>query len=528
MTAGTVQRRWLLQAASGAALLLPRTVLHAGEERSLVRPTRHGAVRGLIAGGVQRFLGVRYGADTAPRRFQAPQPPEPWPEVRDALQYGAGSPQRGDEHPTSEDCLFLNIWTPDANRAARRPVMVYIHGGAYATGSGSNPLYDGSALCTRGDVVVVNLNHRLHLLGFLYLAGLTPQFPDSGNAGMLDLVLALRWIRDNIAGFGGDPAQVMLFGQSGGGAKIATLLAMPAAAGLFHRAATMSGQQLTASGPLNAARRARTLLASPSLRELSQDALAAAPVEHLLDAAGAVDPVIGTGSLYFGPVVDDRNLLRHPFYPDAPPQSAGIPLIIGNTHDETRSLIGRGDPAVFTLDWDALPARLAREMRVDINPDTVVREYRKLYPDYSASDVFFAATTAARSWRAAIVEAELRAAQGAPVWAYQLDFPSPMDGGKWGAFHTHDIPLVFGNLRAPGSMTGDDATARLVSAQMSDAFIALARSGNPNHRGIPHWQPYVPPARSTLVFDRATRLARDPRGAERRLFASVPFIQQGT
>jgi para-nitrobenzyl esterase len=227
-------------------------------------------------------------------------------------------------------------------------------------------------------------------------------------------------------------------------------------------------------------------------------------------------------------VLDDRNLLRHPFYPDAPAQSAHIPMIIGNTHDETRSLIGRGDPATFTLDWNALPARMAREMRVDINADTVVREYRRLYPGYSPSDVFFAATTAARSWRAAIVEAELRAAQSAPTWAYQLDFPSPVDGGKWGAFHTHDIPLVFGNLSAPGSLTGDDEVARRVSAQMSDAFIALARSGNPNHRGLPRWRPYTLPARATLVFDRVSRLVDDPRGAERRLFARVPFIQQGT
>ena len=525
---GSPPRRQFLQSAgvTAAASALPAAWLRAALPDTQVARTTAGAVRGERVDGVSRFLGIRYGADTAPLRFRAPRPPQPWTEVHDALHFGAASPQRADEKPVSEDCLFLNVWTPDLSERARRPVMVYIHGGAYATGSGSSPLYDGSTLCARGDVVVVTLNHRLNLFGYLYLARLDARFPDSGNAGMLDLVLALHWVRDNIARFGGDPQRVMLFGQSGGGAKIATLLAMPAAAGLFHRVATMSGQQLTASGPQNATRRARQLLESPPLRGLSLDAVATAPFERLLEASAATDPIIGAGSLYFGPVLDERHLLRHPFYPDAPPQSAHIPMIIGNTHDETRGLIR--DPAVWTLDWNTLPARLEREMRIDIDPDVVVREYRRMYPALSAVDVFYAATTAARSWRGAIVEAELRAAQRAPAWTYQLDFPSPLDGGKWGAFHTHDIPLVFGTLTARGSSTADDADTRRVSRQMGDAFIALARAGNPNHPGLPHWQPYMPPERATMLFDRETRLANDPRGGERRLFERVPFIQQGT
>ncbi len=526
---GAPARRQFLQSAGAAAVVaaLPAALPGAALPETQVVRTTAGPVRGERVDGLQRFLGIRYGADTAPRRFRAPLPPEPWSDVHEALQFGAASPQRADEKPASEDCLFLNVWTPDLNDRARRPVMLYIHGGAYSTGSGSSPLYDGSTLCRRGDVVVVTLNHRLNLFGYLYLAHLDQRFPDSGNAGMLDLLLALHWVRDNITRFGGDPNRVMLFGQSGGGAKIATLLAMPAAAGLFHSAATMSGQQLTASGPLNATRRTRQLLDASPLRGLSLDALTSVPFERLLEASSATDPIIGAGSLYFGPVLDERHLLRHPFYPDAPPQSAHIPMIIGNTHDETRWLIGR-DPSVWTLDWSTLPARLEREMRVDIDPDSVVREYRRMYPSLSAVDVFFAATTASRSWRGAIVEAELRAAQRAPAWTYQLDFPSPLDGGKWGAFHTHDIPLVFGTLTAPGTSTADDAETRRVSRQMGDAFIALARTGNPNHAGLPRWQPYAPPARATMVFDRVTRLVNDPRGGERRLFERVPFIQQGT
>jgi para-nitrobenzyl esterase len=198
--------------------------------------TLHGRVRGARQDGVLTFKGVRYGADTGPRRFQPPLPPAPWGDIRDALTFGPGAPQRGQgaDGPTSENCLFLNVWTPGAD-AARRPVMVYIHGGAYSAGSGSSPLYDGTRLASRGDVVVVTLNHRLGALGYLSLGRLEPRFADSGNVGQLDLVLALQWVRDNIAAFGGDPGKVMLFGQSGGGAKIATLMAMPAARGLFHR-----------------------------------------------------------------------------------------------------------------------------------------------------------------------------------------------------------------------------------------------------------------------------------------------------
>jgi para-nitrobenzyl esterase len=497
-----------------------------------VAVTTSGKVRGYRDGDTYVFKGIRYGADTAPTRFMPPQPPRPWREVRDARDYGAASPQPGRDERIAEDCLFLNVWTPGlrATRAEeRRPVMVYIHGGAYSRGSGSSPLYDGARLARRGNVVVVTLNHRLAAFGYLYLARLGgPILADSGNAGMLDLVLALRWIRDNIAEFGGDPGNVMLFGQSGGGAKIATLMAMPAAQGSFQRAATMSGQQLTASGPLNATARARVFLDALQLPVSRIDEIRTLSMEKLIAAHEAVDPIIGRGSLYFGPVLDDRTLQRHPFYPDAPPISAHIPMMIGNTHDETRSLIGGGDPSTFDLTWEQLPARLLPEMRVDISPERVVAEYRRVYPNYSPTDVFFSATTASRSWRAAIVEAELRAAQGAPAYAYQLDWKSPKDGGKWGAPHTLDIPLVFGTLDAQGSITGTDQSAQKMSGQMMDAFIAFARSGNPNTPSIPSWTPYTLPRRETMVFNVPSELVDDPRGAERRLFATVPFIQQGT
>ena len=385
---------------------------------SPIAATKAGKVRGYVDNGVNVFKGIRYGANTAPRRFMPPAPPDPWAEVRDALAYGPAAPQpsRAAEKP-NEDCLFLNVWTPGLRDGQKRPVMFYIHGGAYNNGSGSSPLYDGVRLCRRGDVVVVTVNHRLNAFGYLYMARLGGmEFADSGNVGQLDLVLALQWVRDNIGEFGGDPNNVMVFGQSGGGAKIATLMAMPAAKGLFHRAATMSGQQVTASGPLNATLRTRAVLDALKLPPERAAELRTLPADRLLEALNVRDPVLPFGSVSFAPVLDERSLQRHPFYPDAPAQSASIPMIIGNTHDETRAFLG-GDASNFTLTWEQLPDKLAPNMRVDIQPEVVIAEYRRLYPKYSPSDVFFAATTAGRSWRGAIIEAEARALSGSPASA---------------------------------------------------------------------------------------------------------------
>jgi para-nitrobenzyl esterase len=492
----------------------------AGALASLVATSGWAVVRGERDRDIWVFKGIRYGADTKPNRFMPPRPPEDG-RGDEPNRYGPASPQPRPDEPVSEDCLFLNVWTPSTTEG-RRPVMVYIHGGAYARGSGSSPQYDGVNLCRRGDVVVVTINHRLSAFGYLYLARLgDPSFADSGNVGMLDLVQALRWVRDNIASFGGDPDRVMLFGQSGGGAKIATLMAMPAAYRLFHRTATMSGQQLTASGPFNASQRTLALLDALKIPPERLDRLRTMPHEEIVAALDTVDPIIGRGSLYFGPVLDERTLQRHPFYPDAPGLSAGVPMIIGNTHDETRSLIGEADPSTFSLSWEDVPKRLVTEMRVDISPELVVATYRRLYPHYSPSDVFFAATTASRSWRAAIVEAELRAQQGSPAYVYQLDWKSPRDGGKWGAHHTVDIPLVFDNA-------GADERSRRMAATMADCFIAFAHTGNPSHKGVPTWAPYELPRRATMIFDERSRMANDPRGVERRLFSKVPFVQQGT
>ena len=536
--AADLRRRRLLQAAAatlaGVVPLGTMATAPAAAAAGVVH-TRNGRVRGVREQGVHVFRGIRYGADTAAVRFQPPRAPLPWAGVADAVDFGASAPQRGHGGPGSEDCLFLNVWTPALEDGARRPVLVYLHGGGYDSGSGSDPLYDGTNLCRRGDAVVVTLNHRLNAFGYLYLGLLGgPRFAASGNAGQLDLVLALRWVREHAARFGGDPDNVTVFGQSGGGAKIATLMAMPAARGLFHKAWTMSGQQVTAAGPRAASQRAQLFLQALGLDPAEGDALArlrAMPAARLLEATTVRDfSRVEDARLYFGPVMDGEWLPRHPFWPDAPAQSAAIPMVIGNTRDETRAFLGN-DPQNFVMSWDELPARLEKAQFVDIRADLVVAEYRRLYPHYTPSEIFFAATTAGRSWRGAVEELDARARQdgtAAPTWAYQLDWGSPLDGGKLRAFHTLDIPLVFDNVRQPGSRTGDGAGAQAMADAMSGALLALARHGDPNHPGIARWEPHSPARRQTLLFDLPSAQADDPRGGERRFWRQAPFLQRGT
>ncbi len=444
-----------------------------------------------------RFAGIRYARA---ERFQPPVTvTSSTPMAEQAPGFGPACPQPGKAYqPQSEDCLFLNVWVP-AGEKRRLPVMVYFHGGAYATGSVTDPLNDGAALAARGDVVVVTVNHRLNALGYLYLP---ERFPDSGNAGQLDLICALKWVQRNIAAFGGDPGNVTLFGQSGGGAKIATLMAMPTAAGLFHKAITMSGQQVTASGPLNAAKRTAAYLAA-----LGEDP-ATAPFERLVAALNAPDPVLG-GRVYFGPVLDMRHLHRHPFWPDAPEQSADIPMLLGNTIAETRAFYAPEGRVVEGLSWDNLAERIGPEMRVDLEPGWVAARFRARYPEGSPTELFHRIVTPARSWRGQVEEAEARTRQGQNnTFVYQLDFED--------AQHTDDIGLAFGT-------TASESPARAaMSATVMDAFVRFARTGNPG------WPAYDLATRQTMIFDRDSRVESDPRRWERELFARVPYVQPGT
>jgi para-nitrobenzyl esterase len=525
----TFSRRSILGAAAGTlgAMSVPGNAFGTLSGAAPEVRTHLGTIRGFSDNGISVFKGIRYGADTRPRRFRPPLSPVAWEQVADTVEYGASCPQSSNVGHMDEDCLFLNIWSPELDDGARLPVMFYIHGGAYSNGSGSSPLYDGAALAKRGNVVVVTVNHRLNAFGYLYLQRLGDErFADSGNCGQLDLILALEWVQKNIARFGGDPDKVLAFGQSGGGAKIATMMATPAAGGLFHRAASMSGQQVTASGPANATLRSRAYLDAIGIGVDETSQLATMPTDKLVPGLAAGDPVLGYGPVYFGPVLDMRSIQRHPFYPDAAPQSAHIPMIIGNTRDETRAFLR--EPELYELDWQDLPDLLISNMRVDIRPEFVVDEYRRLYPDQSPSDIFFKATTAARSWRGAVIEAEERAKAGrGNTFAYQLNWGSPVQP-ELGAPHGFDIPLVFGNLDADRSLTGSGNNAQEVSAMLSDAFINFAYNGVPTAGNLPVWKPYTLPGRETMVIDLPARLENDPRGAERELFARVPYVQPGT
>lgn len=446
-----------------------------------------------------RFAGIRYARA---ERFCAPVPVVSRAPMAEQLPgFGPACPQPGSAYqPQSEDCLFLNVWVPARGRAGL-PVMVYFHGGAYSRGSVTDPLNDGAALAARGDVVVVTVNHRLHALGYLYLP---EAFPDSGNAGQLDLVCALEWVQRNIAAFGGDPANVTLFGQSGGGAKIATLMAMPAASGLFHKAITMSGQQVTASGPINAARRARAFLAA--LRA-GPDPLQTLP-DPLLRALDTPDPVLG-GRIYFGPVVDMRNLMRHPFWPDAPAQSADIPMLLGNTIAETRAFYPPEGRVLKGLSFANLAERIAPEMRIDLAPGWVVEQFRARYPAATPTELFHRIVTPARSWRGQVEEAEARARGGrGNTFVYQLDFEN--------AQHTDDIGLAF------GTTAGQSPARAAMSDEVMDAFVRFARTGDPG------WPAYDLARRATMVFDTVSKIVDNPRAWERELFARVPYVQPGT
>ncbi len=494
--------------------------------------TTAGKIRGYVDQGIFAFKGIPYGDDTAKHRFQPPAPRPKWEGVRDAIEFAPMAPQAGGRRtgldPTkpgttiSEDCLHLNVWTPALRDGKKRPVLVYFHGGAYSNGSVNEDLYDGVHLCQRGDVVVVTVKHRLNGFGYLYLAEIGgKEFAESGNVGQLDLVLALQWVRDNIAELGGDPGCVTIFGQSGGGAKCATLMAMPAARGLFHRVWTMSGQQVTGRTREHATADARKVLENLGLTAERIGEIKTVPLEKLMAAMRGGN---------WTPVVDGTVLPRDPFAPDASPLSAEIPMVLGNVHDKTRNLIGGGNPALFELTWEKLPAAITQSVQPfigNLTPEKIIAAYRELYPAYSASDVFFAATTAARSWKGMVQESERRVAQGGPTWIYYVNWPSPSDGGKWKSPHTIDIPLVFDNPEQSNYTRGGAGAPALADA-MSDALIAFARTGNPNTKSLPDWPRFDLEKRATMLFDAPARIENDPRGAERKLFAAAPYVQPGT
>jgi len=495
--------------------------------------TTGGTVRGALAGGVRAFLGVPYGASTAGAgRFRAPRPVEPWDGVRDALDYGPSSWQRaavgaeqvqimrdmlamwggGPEPSMSEDCLVLNVWAP-AEVSQPVPVVVYLHGGGHSIGSGSWAAYDGWRLASRGDVVVVTVNHRLGLLAYCYLAELLgPEFATSGINGILDIVEALRWVRANIGLVGGDPGRVFVCGQSGGGAKVAALLATPTSYGLYHGVGIMSAPNPQLVPAEAAAATTEQLLGQLGVTTAGAEQLLTIPAARLVEAQQAVGNPLSS----FAPVVDGTWAVAQPLDAVAGGRAPDVPLFIGTTRDEHATF----SPAAF-VPADADDAWVAGQVRpfVGDDPERVVAAYRARRPAASARQLQLAVATDAFVRMGSIRFAEAYgAATGAPVWMYRFDWQTNADGYEGTAPHGSDTTFFFDNIERAGvSSRGPQALA----TQMSSSLVAFAASASPQHHGLPEWPPYGCDRRATMVFDVESRVVDDPDCEARQIWEAM-------
>jgi para-nitrobenzyl esterase len=505
---------------SGVALpglwLPVRTAFGQDTASGTVVETSAGRVRGTTRSGIHIFKGIRYGAPTGgANRFMPPMTPTPWSGVRDAFDYGAAAPQGIEQPVKSEDCLFLNLWTPAVGDGGRRPVMVWLHGGGFREGSGSSPTYDGVNLCSTGDVVLITINHRVSIFGSAYLAEIAgDDFAASGCAGMLDIVAALEWVRDNIAAFGGDPETVTVFGESGGGRKVTTLLAMPGAQGLFHRAIIQSGAILRVRNPHDATREVEMVMSRLGLRASQGRELQRVPTDALLDAYLAIAPDFKYEEHVVGmtantPVLDGNHIPRHPFDPTAPAMSADVPVLVGyNRTEETFYWRDRDMP--LGMSGDELSERIAALLRSATQAPHVVDVYRQAYPDARPWDLFMLISTDYPRGMYARELAERKSAQGAArTWLYRFDWDM---GGELKTPHALDIRFVFNNIdhaesrlfQLPGS-----PESRALAAKMSAAWMAFARSGDPNTPSLPDWPAYTTASRPAMLLDNDSRVVHD-------------------
>jgi len=510
-------------AVGASGLWLPARVAAQSSPSSVVEIDT-GRVRGYVNEGVSVFKGIPYGASTAgENRFRPPQPATAWTGVRESVEYGPTAPQTLASNGQlaagqSEDCLVINVWTPEANSNRKRPVMFWCHGGGFTSLSGSSPSYDGTNLCNRGDVVVVTVNHRLNIMGFTHLAELGGEpFAHAGTAGMLDLVAALQWVQRNIEQFGGDPDNVMIFGESGGGRKVGTLLAMPAAKGLFHRAVIQSGPTIRLASAEAGTRQATSLFEELGLQTGDMQGLQNAPVERIIAAYQAISR---TSS--FAPVVDGDALPASPFHPTASAVNPDVPLIVGANRTEL-TLQMRGDTEAFNLDEATMMQRL-QSILGDMTRE-VVDVYRRAEPDATPSELFFLIVSDRAYVVPCTVIAERRAAlNAAPVRSYYLTWETQTLDGRLMTPHALDIPFVFDNTHAERTVYGfttGTAEERAMADKISDSWIAFARSGNPDTGKLPDWPVYTGASRQVMVLNNESRVVEDPIRERRQVMQRV-------
>ncbi len=491
--------------------------------------TTSGKVQGIADAGIKEFKGIPYGAPTGGKnRYLPPQKPASWTGVRECFGHGHISPQtiadlrsdyammiQWDLHSgggMGEDCLSLNVWTPGINDGQKRAVLVSFHGGGFATGSGNGPGYDGAQLARFGDVVVVTVNHRLASFGYLHLAdlGAPPEFAQAGVVGMMDLVASLQWVRDNIANFGGDPTKVMIFGQSGGGAKTSTMLAMPSGKGLFHSAAVQSGSTIRLATREQGAKSAEALLGKLGISKSNIADIQKVSWQQILEAQTS----LGAGAS-FTPVMDGNVFPHHPFDPTAPPESADVPVIISTTLE---------DAALGLTNFDLDEAGLKNMMnqRYGDKGEQIVAMYRKRYPSKSPFLIQAQIATDAGARRSSVTQAERKAALGkAPAYMYLWTFESPSFGGKFGAVHGTDVSASFNSYRDGIGGTGSPQQ-RALWEKFASAWVSLAKNCDPNNPKIPNWPAYEPSKRATMLFDTEVRVENDPRSEMRQFWVEMP------
>ena len=516
-------RRTFVRQASlllAGAQVAPWLRLASADASDVIAETSAGKVRGLIVQDIRIFKGVPYGGTTAGKnRFMPPTKPAAWTGTRDALAYGPTAPQSAGNGPgparapaESEDCLVLNVFTPALSGGRKRPVMVWLHGGGFATGSGSSPILDGTNLAHKNDVVVVSINHRLNVFGFTYLGEAAgSDFALSGGVGMLDIVAALEWVRDNIDRFGGDPNLVTIFGQSGGGRKVATLMSMPGAKGLFHRAIIESGAVLRLTTQDDAIHATKLLLAELGLKAGQTRELQEVPIARLLAANAAVGRKIvlrEPGMTANSPMIDGKALPIHPWDPAAPALSAGIPLLIGYARTE-ETLYDRPTPETLALDEAGLKQRVAKRLGAD--PERVIEAFRKAHPDATPWDLFILIATDHPRGTYSRELARRKAVQaGAPAFAYRFDWETPEGGGHMRSPHTIEIQFVFDNIKIAGPLISKMPEAYALAEKVSAAWVAFARTGDPNTAKLPKWPAYSVRSRDTMLFNNESRVEQDP------------------